>query len=147
MSHSLNKIWLHVIFSTKDREPLIKGNSENLIYTHLQEQLVEYGCYVNIINGMPDHVHLLFLQSPKTSVSDIIKQIKGNTAHWINEQNIIPERFSWQTGYAAYSVSESQLDKVHQYIRNQKSHHEKKTFKQEYEEFIAAHGLTENING
>jgi|SRR6185312_1943670 len=147
MSHSLNKIWLHVIFSTKDRQPLIKGASENLVHTRLKEQLIESGCFVKTINGMPDHVHLLFLQTPKSSITEIIKQVKGNSAHWINEQNITADKFSWQPGYAAYSVSESQLEKVHQYITNQKSHHAKKTFSQEYEEFMSAHGLTENTNG
>jgi putative transposase len=142
MSHSLNKIWLHVIFSTKDRYPLIKPTTELLIYNHIKEQLIECGCFVRIINGMPDHLHLFYLQNHKMAVSDTIKQIKGNTGHWINEQGLMPEKFAWQTGYAAYSVSESQLEKVHKYIANQKQHHQHKSFQQEYEEFILAHGLT-----
>jgi len=147
MSHSFNKIWLHVIFSTKNRYPLIRANAEALIYRHMQEQLAGWGCFVRVINGMPDHVHLLYLQNPKMAVTDCIKQVKGNTGHWINEQNFAPEKFAWQTGYAAYSVSESQVEKVYQYIVNQKQHHRKRTFQQEYEEFILSHGLlidTEN---
>jgi len=107
----------------------------------MREQLIETGCPVRIINGMPDHVHLLFLQNPKMAVTDITKQVKGNTSHWINEQNLISEKFAWQTGYAAYSVSESQLEKVFQYIKHQKEHHKTKTFTSEYDEFIALHGL------
>ena len=148
MSHSYNKIWIHAVFATKERSPLIKPVVESKIHTNMREQLIEMGCPVRIINGMEEHVHLLFLQNPKMAITDIIKQIKGNTSHWINEQNLIPEKFAWQTGYAAYSVSESQLDRVYQYIRNQKEHHRKKIFADEYDEFIVAHGLTkENGNG
>ena len=141
MSHSYNKIWLHVIFATKERIPLITFAIETKIYDHMREQLIEIGCPVRIINGMPDHVHLLFLQNPKMAVADIVKQVKGNTSHWINEQDLIPERFAWQTGYAAYSVSESQLERVFQYINHQKEHHKRKTFAMEYDEFIALHRL------
>ncbi|HTB32386.1 MAG TPA: IS200/IS605 family transposase [Bacteroidia bacterium] len=141
MSHSYNKIWLHVIFSTKDRHPLIKTGIEKQLYQHLQEQLIGCDCFIRIINGMPDHVHLLYMQTPKMAVTDTLKQIKGNTGHWINEQNLIPDKFAWQAGYAAYSVSESQVERVYQYILNQKQHHKRKTFQQEYEEFILSHGL------
>ena len=141
MSHSYNKIWLHVVFATKERIPLITFAIETKIYDHMCEQLIEIGCPVRIINGMPDHVHLLFLQNPKMAVADIVKQVKGNTSHWINEQDLIPERFAWQTGYAAYSVSESQLERVFQYINHQKEHHKRKTFAMEYDEFIALHRL------
>lgn len=141
MSHSYNKIWLHVVFATKERIPLINFAIETKIYTHMREQLIEIGCPVRIINGMPDHVHLLFLQNPKMTVTDVVKQVKGNTSHWINEQNLISEKFAWQTGYAAYSVSESQLEKVFQYINHQKAHHQTKTFTTEYDGFIALHGL------
>jgi len=107
----------------------------------MREQLIENGCPVRIINGMPDHIHLLFLQNPKIAIADTIKQVKGNTSHWINEKDLIQDKFAWQNGYAAYSVSESQLERVFRYIRNQKEHHQKKTFIQEYDEFIFAHGL------
>jgi putative transposase len=148
MSHSFNKIWLHVIFSTKDWHPMIKANIEDKIYGHIQEQLIGCGCFVKIINGMPDHIHLLYLQNPKMSITDTLKQVKGNTGHWINEQNITSDKFAWQVGYAAYSVSESQVEKVYQYIANQKQHHIRKAFQQEYEEFISSHGLLiENKNG
>ena len=141
MSHSYNKIWLHVIFSTKERMPLIKPSVESKIHAHMKEQLESCGCILGIINGIHDHVHLLFLQNPKVAVTDVIKQVKANTSYWINEQNLIPEKFSWQTGYAAYVVSESQQSKVFRYIKNQKEHHKTKPFMQEYNEFISIHGL------
>ena len=144
MPHSFNKIWIHAIWATKERQPFITNKVEKQIHDLLRKELIEMGCPVRIVNGMPDHVHLLFLLNPQKSIAEVIKQIKGSSSHFINEQNLIPEKFSWQTGYASYSVSESQLEKVFQYIRNQKSHHRKKTFSQEYEEFIALHGAKEN---
>ena len=141
MAHSYNKIWIHAIFATKNRESFILQDIEGVVYDHLKEQLIETGCPVSIINGMTEHVHLLFLLNPQKAIIDVLKQVKGNTSHWINEQDIIKEKFAWQTGYAAYSVSESQLEKVYNYILNQKQHHKKKTFSEEYEEFIRLHGL------
>lgn len=142
MSHSYNRIWLHVVFSTKERQALLSAAIEEQVHHYMRSQLIELGCPVRIINGMPDHIHLLFLQNPKLSVSDIVKQVKGSSSHWINSQDLIPEKFAWQTGYAAYSVSDSLLDRVFQYIRGQKEHHSKRTFMQEYDEFISEHGLS-----
>jgi len=141
MSHSFNKIWIHAIWSTKDRVPLIQTKIEKQIYEYMRNQFIEIGCPVRIINGMPDHVHCLFLLNPQKTIADVIKQVKGSTSHFINEQNLLNDKFSWQTGYAGYSVSESVLEKVFQYIKNQKEHHVKKTFEQEYNEFLKIYGL------
>lgn len=107
----------------------------------MRQQFMELGCPVRMINGMPDHVHSLFLMTPKVAVSDIIRQIKGSTSHWINKQELITEKFSWQTGYAAYSVSESQVEKVFHYIKNQKPHHAKRGFQQEFDAFIRLYNI------
>jgi hypothetical protein len=136
MSHSLHKVWLHTIFTTKNREPLINQNVEQRIYAFIRNELNEMGCSVRAINGMSEHLHILFLLNPQKSYAVVIKQIKGSSSHWINEQNIIQEKFAWQTGYAAYSVSESVSNKVYQYILNQKKHHNTKKFLKEYDEFI-----------
>ena len=141
MSHSFNKIWIHAIWATKERMPLIHSSVENKIYPFIAVQLREQGCPVRIINGMPDHIHCLFLLSPQKSISEVIKQIKGSSSHFINQNNIIDDKFAWQTGYAAYSVSESVVEKVYEYIKNQKSHHQRKTFQQEYEDFITLYGF------
>ncbi len=141
MPASYNKIWIHAIYATKDRQPLIWENVEQVIYDHMKGQLLEMNCPVRIINGMREHVHLLFLLNPQVALTDVLKQVKGNTSHWINEKDITKEKFAWQGGYAAYSVSESQLEKVYQYILNQKQHHGKKSFAEEYEEFIKVHGF------
>jgi putative transposase len=144
MPHSYNKIWIHAIWSTKERLPLIHPMVESKIHQFIAEQLREQGCPVRIINGMPDHIHCLFLLSPQRSIAEVIKQIKGGSSHFINQNNLITEKFAWQTGYAAYSVSESVVDKVFQYIKNQKQHHTKKTFQQEYTEFLNLYGLEDD---
>ena len=141
MPHSLNKIWIHAIWSSKERMPLIHSSVENKIHQFITEQFREQGCPVRIINGMPDHMHCLFMLSPQKSIADIIKQIKGSSSHYINQNNLIDDKFAWQTGYAAYSVSESVVEKVYEYIKNQKQHHAKKTFQQEYDEFIKLYGF------
>ena len=141
MSHSFSKIWIHSIWSTKERAPLIESSKENIVYDLMRNEFLDQGCIVKIINGMPDHVHSLFLLNLRKPVSDIIKQVKGSSSHEINRQNVVKYKFSWQTGFAAYSVSESLLEKVFQYIKNQKQHHLKKTFQQEFDDFIRLHAL------
>ena len=136
MSHSLNKIWIHAIWSTKDRMPLLHKSIEPNVYRFIAEQFREQGCMVKVINGMPDHIHCLFLLNPQKSMASIIKQVKGSSSHYINENSLAEDKFLWQIGYASYSVSESVLDHVYRYIKNQKAHHQTKTFNQEFEEFL-----------
>jgi REP element-mobilizing transposase RayT len=146
MSHSYNKIWIHAIWATKERMPLINSGAEPKIYQFISEQFRESGCPVRIINGMSDHVHCLFLLNPQKSIAEVIKQIKGSSSHYINQNNLIADKFAWQTGYAAYSVSESVVEKVFAYIKNQKVHHQKKSFSQEYEEFLKLNNLDQDQN-
>jgi putative transposase len=142
MSHSLTKIWIHAVFGTKNSEPTIHQNLERKLYPHIQELLEkDFECTVCVINGIPDHIHILFLLSPKFSVKDILKNIKGESSHWINQENLTKTKFAWQIGYGAFSVSESNVEKVVKYIHNQKEHHKKKTFADELEEFMKKHGL------
>lgn len=141
MPHSYNKIWIHAIWATKERTPFITKNVESKVYDFMGDQLRETGCPVRIINGMPDHIHCLFLLNPQKSISEVIKQIKGSSSHFINQNNLIPEKFAWQTGYAAYSVSESTKERVFQYIQNQKKHHRKKSFQEEYNDFLQLYGF------
>ena len=142
MSHSLTKIWIHAVFSTKNREPLIHSAVEERIYVHIREHLQsDFECTVRSINGMPDHIHILFLLNPNYAVKDILKNVKGESSHWVNQNNIFKTKFAWQTGYGAFSVNELNREKVANYIRNQKKHHRKKTYAEEYEEFMKIHGL------
>lgn len=147
MPQSFNKLWIHTIWSTKDRLPFIEPSIEKRVYEFMSSQFTESGCPVRIINGMPDHIHCLFLLNQQKAITEIIKQVKGSSSYRINREQLSRDKFAWQTGYAAYSVSESVLDKVYQYIVNQKQHHQKTTFLKEYEEFIKVHGLIPDKNG
>ncbi|MEZ0180669.1 IS200/IS605 family transposase [Flavobacterium oncorhynchi] len=141
MSESFTKLWIHAIWATKNRQELIGFSIEKQLYDFIWQELSELGCPVRIINGMPDHVHVLFLQNPQKTISDIVKQIKGSSSHFMNRGEFILEKFAWQTGFGAFSVSESQLEAVYNYIKNQKQHHLKKNGQDEFDEFVKLHGL------
>ena len=143
MSHSFTKIWIHAIWSTKERFPLVEPKFETQIYDYMRQEYIKMGCPVRIINGMPDHIHCLFLLSAQKSIATVIKQVKGSSSHFINEKNWCSQPFAWQKGYAAYAVSESVVQKVFEYIKNQKQHHQKRTFQQEHNEFLSIYGLEE----
>lgn len=145
MPHSFNNVWIHAIWATKERSKLILPSVEGVIHSFISDQFREQGCPVRIINGMPDHIHALFLLNPQKSISEVIKQVKGSSSHFVNQKNLIAKKFVWQTGYAAYSVSESILEKVFIYIRNQKNHHQKLSFLEEYEEFLKKNGLYQKV--
>jgi REP element-mobilizing transposase RayT len=142
MSHSLTKIWIHGIFGTKNRASLIKNSFEDKLHIHIKEKLeTELDCKVKINNGTEDHVHILFLLSPNYSVKDILQNVKGESSHWVNQSDFIKDKFAWQTGYGAFSVSQSIVNKVEKYIANQKEHHRKKSYLEEVELFIKKYGL------
>ena len=142
MSHSLIKIWIHLVFGTKNSEPLIIPKYEKQLYKHIREKLAkDFECKVNIINGIADHIHILFLLSPNYNVSDIVKNIKGESSHWWNNQKFSDFKFAWQIGYGAFSVSESMISRVEKYIGNQKEHHKKVSYHQEVELFMNKYGL------
>ncbi len=123
MSHSFNNIWVHVICNTKDKAPFIKEEFEPGLFRFMTKQLVDLGCYVEEINGVPDHVHILFRLSPTKSISEVMKQLKGSSSFWINDKKLTEQRFSWKPGYSSFSVSEFYVEKIKNYIRKQKEHH------------------------
>jgi REP element-mobilizing transposase RayT len=135
------KLWVHAVLATKNFRQLINPTLQARLDNFLHEKLLELGCPTRIIKGLPEHIHLLFLQNPSRSMTEIIKKIKGTSSFFINENHLSPQKFYWQTGYAAYSVSESQVQKVYEYISNQPEHHEKEKFTEEYQHLLRLHGL------
>lgn len=135
MPRSKVKIWIHAIWNTKNKEAFITSKAEVPIYKLISKELTNAGCFVKSINGMQDHMHALFLLNPKSTIQDVMKQVKGASSHAINQMKIIPFRFAWGVGYAAFSVSESQVAEVDKYIRNQKVHHRKRTYTEEIDAF------------
>jgi len=126
MSSSYNKIWIHAIWATKYRRGFITNEIEEMLYENIRCQFIEMGCTVSIINGATDHIHCLFLMNPNKSIAEIIKQVKGNSSYLINNQKKDYEKFVWQRGYSAFSVSERNLNITFKYIRAQKEHHNSK---------------------
>jgi putative transposase len=144
MSKSYSQIWVHAVWATKNRRPLIHSNMEQKLFNFLKEELKKMGCMVSIVNGMPDHVHCLFGINPQISITDIIKQIKGSSSFFVNKNKLISEKFIWQRGFGVFGVSHSAVDRVYYYIRNQKQHHQKRTFESEYIKYMELHGF-ENV--
>lgn len=113
MSHSLTKVWIHAIFRTKNSSPLITKNIEDKLYRYLIDLLAnELKCAVRIINGMSNYIHILFLLNLNFALKDIMHRIKRSSSHWINQNNFVKDKFAWQLGYGAFSVSESKLNVV-----------------------------------
>ncbi|MDP5198302.1 IS200/IS605 family transposase [Flavobacterium sp. DG2-3] len=144
--HSFTKLWVHAIWAAKHRQELIDFSIEKRVHDYIRGELIDLGCPVRIINGMPDHVHVLFLLNPKKTIADVIGRVKGGSSHSINGENLILKKFAWQTGYAAFAVSESQLDVVYNYIKNQKKHHLKIDGQHEFDEFVKLHGFENKTN-
>jgi REP element-mobilizing transposase RayT len=142
MSHSHSKIWIHLIFGTKERIPLIDESFEKLLYDRINNKLkTEYNSLVYAINGTKDHIHILFLQDSNFALAELVKNIKGESSHWINQNNFIDKKFAWQSGYGAFSISDTKEDKIKEYIKNQKEHHKKISFVEEYNLFLKKYGF------
>jgi putative transposase len=135
------KIWVHLVWGTKNREPLLEKTIRPQLFEHIRENARSKEIYIDFINGMPDHVHCLFALNAEMPVAKAVQLIKGESAFWVNKQNLINGKLEWGHEYFAASVSESQIDKVRNYIKNQEEHHRKISFVEEFEAFIAKHKL------
>lgn len=142
MPHSLAKLHYHCIFGTKDRQPIIEANMRDRLYGYIGGILENNHGRLIRAGGTADHIHLLIELSPVASVADTMRLVKANSSKWMNELPHNGGRFTWQTGYAVFTVSLSGIDDVKRYIEIQEEHHQKKTFEEEYVEFIKRHGLT-----
>jgi REP element-mobilizing transposase RayT len=136
MSGTFSQIYIQVVFATKGRESLIHSSWETELYKYTSGIIQNKGQKMLAINGMPDHIHILIGMKPSCCLSDLVREIKKSTNEFINEKKFLQFKFQWQEGYGAFSYSHSNLDNVIGYIMNQKEHHKKKTFKDEYLEFL-----------
>lgn len=146
MTQTYYKIWIHVIWSTKNRQPFLQKEIRQKVLNHIHKKSQSEGIYIDTINGMPDHIHCLISINPKYSISEIINKIKGESSHWINHQSLLNIQFAWQNGYSAFSVSESQIEKTRKYIINQETHHKKITFIEEVDKLLKLHNIRNSIN-
>ena len=136
MPQSLAKIFIHLIFSTKDRRPLIPDEVRPELHRYIGGILRECDSTLVEAGSVKDHIHVLFELSRKQSISEIVEAVKTGTSRWMKKQPAELGDFQWQAGYGAFSVSMSNLLEVQEYIRGQKEHHEKKTYQDELRAFL-----------
>jgi REP element-mobilizing transposase RayT len=142
MAQSLSRIWTHLIFSTKNRVPFLADKVIRAeMHSYLAHMLRQQDCDTRVIGGVDDHVHALFTLSRKHPISSVIKEVKRTSSGWIKQRSHKFSRFYWQGGYAAFSVSESNLAQVITYIENQEEHHKRISFQDEYRAFLKAHAV------
>jgi REP element-mobilizing transposase RayT len=135
------KCWLHVVWRTKNNNPCLTKEIRAVLFPHIRDNGKKNGIYVDFINGHFEHVHCLILVNADTSISKTVQLLKGESSHWLNKQKLLPPGFAWADDYFAASISESMIDKVRTYIKNQEQHHTKVTFANEYKKFISVYKL------
>jgi len=136
MPQSHSKIYLHIIFHIKSTSPHIKEEHVDRLHAYIGELVNSTGCKVIRVGGVSDHVHILCLLSRNETVSHLVEEVKRNSSRWMKNLADSYQRFEWQGGYASYSVSESVIEKTIEYVANQKEHHRKMTFRDEYIQFL-----------
>jgi putative transposase len=132
MSSTFSQIYIQIVFSVKGRANMIQSYWEEELYKYITGILRNKEQKLIAINGMPDHIHILIGIKPNCCLADLVREIKKSSNEFINERKFLKQKFYWQEGYGAFSYSHSDLSNVILYIQNQKDHHKKKTFKEEY---------------
>ncbi len=137
------RIWVHLVFSTKNREPYLQtAELRKKVFQHIKQNAEEKGIWLDTINGHNNHAHYLISLGREQSISKVVQLIKGGSSFWINQNNLVNSKFVWQDDYWAVSVSESHLNLVRDYIKNQEEHHTVKSFTEEINEFMDKYSWT-----
>jgi putative transposase len=132
------KVYIHFVWSTKNRKALLNSKELRLkVWEHIKENSSAKGIFIDFVSGYSDHCHCLISLGADQTLQKVMQLIKGESSFWVNKQQLIEEKFEWQDEYFAVSVSESVIDKVRNYIKNQENHHRKKSYQEEYDEFIS----------
>lgn len=135
------KIWVHAIWGTKNHQRMLSKELKGKLFNHIMENANEKKIYIDCINGDMEHIHCLLLLNADMNIAKVIQLIKGEATHWANKNFLIAPKLEWANEYFAVSVSESMLNKVREYIRNQEEHHKRISFKEEFEKFISKYNL------
>ncbi|MCX8035612.1 MAG: IS200/IS605 family transposase [Candidatus Sumerlaeia bacterium] len=141
MSQSLSRILIHAIFSTKNRIAHLTPAIRRDLYPYAATVLANMGCPPIQIGGMDDHIHIFCVLSKSLSVAQFIENIKKPTSRWLKTKDPALQEFHWQNGYGAFSVSQSRMPNVRQYIRNQEIHHKTVSFQDEFRKFLKEYGV------
>ena len=136
MANTYTQIHIQFVFAVKFRDAIIHSFWKDELYRYMTGIIQNNKHKLIAINGMPDHIHILIGMRPTQSISDLMQDIKGSSSKWINQKGFIKGKFEWQEGYGAFSYGKSQVKDVIAYIENQEQHHSKKTFRDEYMDFL-----------
>lgn len=141
MPQSLSKVYVHIVFSTKNRYPFIKSDVEGELFAYIGGVIKINGGVLLKINAVPDHIHILSTLPRTITQSKFLEEIKRNSSRWIKTKGNAYQKFAWQRGYGIFSVSSSKLEVVSNYIQNQKDHHKKPGFKEELLGFLKEYNI------
>ena len=136
MPGTYSQIYIQIVFAVKRRENLIGKNWKDELYKYISGIITNKGQKSIIVNGASDHIHIFVGLKPSMAISDLVRDVKNNSSNFINDKKFVKGKFSWQEGYGAFSYAHSQIENVYNYILNQEVHHHKKTFKEEYLDFL-----------
>jgi REP element-mobilizing transposase RayT len=136
MANTFTQIHIQTVFTVQNKDCVIRDTWKEELFKYITGIIQNNGHKMLAINAMPDHVHLFFGMRPTQSLSDLMRDLKSDSSKWINEKKIIRANFSWQEGYGGFSYSKSHVNNVIDYIKNQQEHHRKKTFIEEYFDFL-----------
>lgn len=136
------KVYIHFVWSTKNRYPFLRSKElRQKMWNHIRENAREKKIFIDFVNGYSDHCHCLVSMGRDQTIEKVMQLIKGESSFWVNKNQLTKEKFEWQDEYFAVSVSESAIETVRNYIKNQEAHHSKKSFQQEHDEFISKYGF------
>ncbi len=138
---TFRQIYYQIVFSTKHRKPVLNEEHEEKLYKYIWGIVKNKKCKLYRIGGMPDHIHLFTDLHPSVSLSDFVKDIKVSSNLWIKQSGLFPDFEEWQSGYGAFTYSEREKEMIINYIKNQKEHHKKENFEDEYKNLLKTHGI------
>ena len=136
MANTFTKIYIQYVFSVKTRRNQLNNSFKEEMHKYITGIVKNCGCKLLCINSVPDHIHIFVAMGTNISIADLMKEVKSSSTKFINDNRLTKIKFAWQDGYGAFSYSESQVNNVIEYINSQEKHHKKKTFKEEYLEFL-----------
>jgi putative transposase len=136
------KIWIHCVWATKNHKPFLSANIRQNVLDHIRENAEKKKIRIVLINGVSNHLHCLLLMYADQCIAQIMQLIKGESSFWVNKQRLVTGKFEWADEYYAVSVSEADVERVRNYIRNQEEHHRKKSWDEEVDEFIRNYDFT-----
>jgi REP element-mobilizing transposase RayT len=136
MAGTFSQIYVHIVFAVNGKTNLLEKEWRNEVFKYIAGIIKGKDQKPIIVNGVADHIHAFVGLKPSKAVSDLVRDIKNNSSNFINEKKLVRGKFSWQEGYGSFSYAQSQVGTVYNYILKQEVHHKKKTFREEYLEFL-----------